>query len=85
MTFTRAGGDLSGQLKVVFTLSGSLVGGSDYAALSGVAKIKAGKSSASLRITPLPGGANGKLNLRLAPGDGYTVGGLNKVKVKIAD
>lgn len=85
VTFTRNGGDLSQKIVVAHTLSGTLLGGNDYATLSGTKKIKAGKASVSLQIVPLAGGANGKLTLKLAPGVGYTIGSPAKATVKITN
>jgi uncharacterized delta-60 repeat protein len=85
ITFTRTGGDLSQEIKVAYQIGGSAVGGSDYAALKGVKKLKAGKASASLQIAPLEGGGTGKVTLKLLPGDGYTPEDATKVKVKITE
>lgn len=80
---TRGGGDLSGPLKVNYSLSGSLAAGNDYVALTGVKKIKPGRQSAVLQIVPLAGGATGKVKLTLLPGEGYTVGAPVRAKIKI--
>lgn len=70
-------------LEVSYTLTGTLVGGTDYATLSGVLEIPAGQTSGSVQIVPLDGGANGKVKLTVTPGPGYRVGKPNQVKVKI--
>lgn len=85
LTFTRNGGDLSAALPVSYRVGGTLIGGRDYAALSGTKKIKAGRQSATLQIVPLAGGAKGKVKLSLPPGAGYTVGSRAKVKVNVTD
>lgn len=84
VTFTHSG-ELSQQIKVAYTLAGSPINGRDYAALSGLKKIKAGRASASVQIVSLPNGANGKVKLKVLPSDGYTVGSPAQVKVKITD
>lgn len=85
ITFTRSVGDLSQPLKVAYAVTSTLIGGNDYVTLSGTKKLKPGKASGSIQVVPLPGGANGKLNLKVVPGSGYTVGSPAKVKVKITD
>lgn len=84
VTFTRVGGD-SGKLKISYTLGGSGVNGMDYTALSGKVKIKAGKKSASIQITPLSVGQAKKVKLALKGGVGYKAGSSAKVKIKIKD
>lgn len=81
-TLTR-GGDLSGKVTVRYVLKGSAVGGTDYAPLSGVAKIKAGRASATVAVVPQGAAATGKVKLVLQPGDGYSVGTPASAKVKI--
>ena len=72
---------------VSFTIKGSAVNGSDYVLLKGTKKIKAGKTSKPIKVTPLGDGAGPGVKrtvvIVLAPGDGYTVGTTGKVKVKI--
>lgn len=85
VTFTRNGGDTSQPIKVAYHVKTTLIGGSDYVALKGIVKIKSGKTSRTLMIVPLNGGADGKLQLTLQPHAGYTVGNPAKVKVKITD
>ena len=71
---------------VTYTVKGSAVNGTDYVALSGTKKIKAGKTSKPIKIIPqgdLGGAAKKTVVLTLAPGTGYTVGTTSKVKVKI--
>lgn len=85
VTFTRSDGDVSQPLKVAYTVSGSAVGGRDYATLSGVKKLKAGRTSATLQIVPLSDGAKGTVLLTLQPGAGYTLGSPATAKSKIAN
>ena len=71
---------------VTYTIKGSAVNGTDYVALSGTTKIKAGKASKSIKVIPqgdLGGAAKKTVVLKLAAGTGYTVGTTSKVKVKI--
>lgn len=82
ITFARTG-DLSQKIKVRYQVTGKLVGGSDYARLSGVQKIKAGRASGVLQIVPLASGTNGKAKVNVLPGAGYTLGSPTRVKVKI--
>lgn len=74
-------------LFVNFTIKGSAANGGDYVLLKSSKKIKAGKTSKPVRITPLGNGAGPGVKrtvfLTLQPGDGYTVGTVGKVKVKI--
>ena len=55
--------------------------------LKGVRKMKPGKKSVMIKVTPLGDGAGPVVKrvvaLVLAPGSGYTVGTTGKVKVKI--
>ncbi len=70
-----------------FTIKGTAVNGTDYLLLKMTKKIKAGKTSKPIKITPLGEGAGpgGKRTvvLTLQPGEGYQVGTTGKVKVKI--
>ena len=71
---------------VDYTIKGSAVNGTDYVALSGSKKIKAGKTTKPIKVVPqgdLGGEAKKTVVLTLAPGTGYTVGTTGKVKVKI--
>ncbi len=73
-------------LHVAYTVKGTGVNGTDYAYLKGTAKIKAGKTSKAIKVTPqgdLGGASKKTVVLVLAPGDGYTVGTTGKIKVKI--
>ena len=49
---TRTGTDLSTELMVPYTLGGSAVAGTDYAALKGHKKMKAGKRTVQIKILP---------------------------------
>ena len=71
---------------VNYTIKGSAVNGTDDVLLSGIKKIKAGKTSKPIKVVPqgdLGGEAKKTVVLTLAPGTGYTVGTTGKVKVKI--
>lgn len=71
---------------VNYAIKGTAINGTDYTLLSGTKKIKAGKTSKPIKVTPLGdlGGATKKtVILVLQPGDGYAVGTSGKVKVKI--
>ncbi len=72
---------------VAFTIKGTAANGNDYVLLKATKKIKAGKTSKPIKITPLGEGAGTGVKrtvvLVLQPGDGYEVGTAGKVKVKI--
>lgn len=73
-------------LHINYTVKGSAKAGIDYVALKGSAKLKAGKTTKAIKITPMGdlGGASKKaVKLTLAEGDGYTLGSSTPVKVKI--
>ena len=85
VTFTRTG-DTSTTIEVPYRVGGGTVGGRDYVALKGVRKIKAGKSTATVAVVPLPGGENGKVSVTVQPGDGYTTNAATqKVKIYLND
>ena len=71
---------------VSYKLTGSAINGTDYLLLKGTAKIKAGKISKPIKVTPegdLGGASKKTVKLTLEPGDGYTVGTTTFEKVKI--
>ena len=72
---------------VNFTIKGTAGNGTDYVLLKASKKIKAGKTSKPIKITPLGAGAGTGVKrtviLTLQPGAGYQVGTTGKVKVKI--
>ena len=73
-------------VKVHYVVKGSAINGTDYLSLSGTIKFKPGQTSKNLTIVPagnLEGAASKKLKLALTPGNGYTVGTLAPVKIKI--
>ena len=73
---------------VNFTIKGSAANGTDYVALSGTKKIKAGKTSKPIKVIPqgnLEGASKRTVVLTLQPGSGYQVGTTGKVKVKLTD
>ena len=85
VTFTRTG-DTATTLEVPYRVGGGTAGGRDYVALKGVRKIKAGKSTATIAIVPLPGGENGKVSVSVQSGEGYTADAASrKVKVYLND
>lgn len=84
---TRTGGDLSQPLVINYVIRGTAVAGTDYQKIKGSRKLKANKSSVKIRVFPLGDGAGAgerrTVSLRLAAGDGYTIGQSASVKVKI--
>ena len=72
---------------VSVTIRGSAVNGTDYVAIKTSKKIKAGKTSRTIKVIPLgTGGGPGvkrSVTLSLGANTGYTVGTAGKVKVKI--
>ncbi len=85
VTFTRSG-DVSTTLEVPYVVGGGTIGGRDYAALKGVRKMRAGKSTASLSIVPQPSGSNGKVTVAVRPNDGFMIDPTaRKVKINITD
>ncbi len=71
---------------VRYTIKGTAVNGTDYVLLSGHKKIKAGRTSKSIKVIPTGdlGGASKKtVKLTLQPGDGYMVTDLTPVKIKL--
>ncbi len=73
-------------LTLVYSLKGTAVNGSDYDFLKGTKKIKAGKTSANIKIVPmsdLNGAAKRGVKLVLESGSGYTVGSPASGKVQI--
>lgn len=66
-----------GGIRIPYGLSGSATAGVDYAPLPGSLDIPAGQTSATLRVTPLPGepdGVDSVLTVTLQPGAGYQIG-----------
>lgn len=73
-------------LAVYYTVKGTAIPSTDYQMLKGTVKIKAGKTSKAIKITPqgdLGGASKKTVVLTLQPGTGYTVGTTSNVKVKI--
>ena len=86
ITFTRTG-DLSAPMTVDYQLKGKAVAGTDYLALSGHKKIKAGQSTATIKITPLASGlGRGTLTVRvvLQPTGAYQPG-TAPLKIRVVD
>ena len=82
VVITRTSDDLSQDLKVLYSVSGSAVPGLDYAALGGAKKIKAGSSSATLTIKALRHTGGRKIKLTILSSNDYEPG-VYKVKLKI--
>jgi uncharacterized delta-60 repeat protein len=84
-TLTRVGGDVSQEIVVNYAIKGSAAPGVDYVELKGRKKMKAGKASVKINVTPLGAAGDVKrvVKLVLAPGDGYTIGSDKPAKVKI--
>ncbi len=77
-------------LKILYTIKGSAQNGTDYQALSGHAKIKAGNTTKTIKVTPIDRGIGGggkvAVKLTLAAGTGYMIApGSAPLKVKIED
>ncbi len=73
-------------LFVNYTVKGSGTNGTDYLLLKGRKKIKAGKTTKPIKVLPLgdlDGEAKKTVVLLLAPGEGYKIGTIGKLKVKI--
>ncbi len=73
-------------LHVNYTLKGTAANGTDYVFLKGQAKIKAGKTTKIIKVTPqgdMAGAAKKTVKLTLANGTGYVVGTGSFVKVQI--
>ena len=87
-TFTLNLSAASGaDLTIHYTVKGTATPGTDYQLLKGTVKIKAGKTSKSIKIVPegdLDGAAKKTEVLMLQPGTGYMVGTTGKVKVKVS-
>ena len=85
ITLTRTG-DASQALAVPYLVGGHAVAGQDYRTLKGTKTIKAGKDTATIAILPLSMGMNGKVSVRVKPGDGFVVDpAARKVKISIVD
>ena len=89
ITFTRAGGDMTKKLTILYKVKGSAKNGTDYVLVSGKAKIKPNHTSGSLAIHPegdLGGAVSAKVKLVVLPdpsGTNYTLGGVITAQVKI--
>lgn len=73
-------------LIVSYTVKGSAANGTDYAYLKGTVKIKAGKTSKTIKVLPLGdlrGSGKRVVKMALTQGDTYTVDAPSVVKVKI--
>ena len=79
-------GDASRKLVMHYAIGGSARNGTDYKTLSGKVKFKPNQVSATVLITPVGGGSSESVKtvkLVLTPSAKYTVGTMNKAKVKI--
>ena len=80
-------GDLSQDLYVTYTIKGSAANGADFLTLPTTKKIKAGKASKEIKITPVDqsyfAGGKKTVKLILLPESTYTVSGTPTAKVKI--
>ena len=77
---------LPDDLTVAYEVGGSAVNGVDYRLLRGTQTIRAGRTSATVRVVPRPtfDGATGKsVQVALVPGAGYQVGTAAPVEVEI--
>ena len=79
---SRAGSDSSQPMTVAYKSVGSAQSGTDYIPLNGTKKIKAGASSATIKVKPLPG-ATGVVKLKLLSQSGYTVGTASQAKIRL--
>ncbi len=73
-------------LHVAYSVKGTAQSGTDYVALKGAAKIKAGKTSKAIKVVPLgDGGGLSKRTVKLTvlPGTGYEIGTSAQAKVKL--
>jgi phospholipase/lecithinase/hemolysin len=83
---TRIGDNLTNKLLVDYTVTGTAAAGQDYAALSGVRKLKPGIRSAQVVLQSFQGAAaSGKktVTLTLSTGADYVLGGLTDATVTI--
>jgi phospholipase/lecithinase/hemolysin len=83
---TRIGDNLTDQLLVNYSVSGSAIPGQDYAALKGARKLKAGHRSAQVKLQSFQSDAGSKnetVMLTLGAGSGYVLGGLKNATVTI--
>jgi kumamolisin len=83
LTISKA---LATDLVFYYTIEGGAINGTDYAYLTGHAKILAGHTSKIVKIIPqgdLDGAAKRVVKIKLAPGKGYIVGTTGFVKITI--
>ena len=76
----------TGDILVNYTLKGTAINGTDYVWLKGSAKIKAGRTTKVIRVSPrgdLEGAGKRTLKLILTAGSGYTLGPAKPAKVTI--
>ena len=86
-TITRTG-DLSKKLVVFYRVSGTARAGTDYVALTGKAKFKPGRGTATVEVTPARSSvdpAHAKLKISLLANNTYQLGDVLKAKIKIVN
>jgi len=87
-TVTRTGADVSAQLTVFYTVSGTATNGSDYDTLSGSVTIPAGSPSAPILVTPIDDTDQEDpetVVLTLQAGPGYVIISPDSATVTITD
>ncbi len=83
---TRTGGNISDQVRISYTVTGSAVGGVNYASLKGTANVKGNQGTKHLKVTPLASDTtDGKtVKVKLQPGVGYLLGDQISAKLKLS-
>jgi len=87
-TITRTIGDISSDLTVNYTVSGTAVNGSDYSSIGTSVTIAASSATATITVTPIDDGIDESTEtviVTLATGSGYTVGAPDNATVNITD
>ncbi len=82
--FTRTGTDLTAKLKAFYSVGGPAIEGTDYDALSGKVKIKAGEQTAEVALTPTATATAGaKVKIKLVPSTTYARPVVVKAVIKL--
>lgn len=85
----RVNGDVTVPVQVHYLLGGTATNGEDYAALSGVVKMFAGKRAATIWISPtedaLDEGSEETVKVRLLEGTGYRLSSPHKASARLID
>lgn len=87
-TITRTSGDISAELTVNYTVSGTAVNGSDYSSIGNSVTIAASSATAAITVTPIDDGVDESTEtviVTLTTGSGYTVGAPDSATVNITD